>query len=775
MDSVIDAFLLTRQWRDTRDGVELVFWASSDTGPVRIQIDGQSAVFFLEQGTRAPELAEATRRPLEMRTLDGSPVDGAYFPTQRALVEARRALGSRSERLFESDLKPSDRFLMERFVTGGLRAEGTVVSRDSYRELTNPRISSSDYRPELSYVSLDIETEDFDGALYSIAATGPHGVRALLLDNLRWTEEARGALGGIEDAELSIHADENELLTAFFSFLNLLDPDVLIGWNLVEFDLRFIERRCRRLGLPFALGRAGEAATLLSPSGPGQKWLPRLPGRVALDGIDTLKNATWTFEDFSLSAVARELLGRDKLIAGEESRLEEIRRQYREDPAGLLAYNVEDCRLVEAIFERTNLFGFALERAALTGLAIDRLGGSVAAFDNLYLPRLHRKGFVAPNVGDHPEGEMSPGGWVMDSDPGLYDNVLVLDFKSLYPSIIRTFHVDPLALAAAGDDAVPGFRDARFSREEFILPELIENLWRARDEAKRRNDSALSRAIKILMNSFYGVLGTTGCRFFDPRLASSITLRGHEILKRSRKRLEDEGHTVIYGDTDSLFVLVGDGHDETSCHRLGSTLADLLSAYWRDELRETLRLDSCLEVEFETLYLRFFMPTIRNSEAGSKKRYAGLVRRDGTVDVEFTGLETVRSDWTALSREFQRELFRRVLTDEPFEDYVQRTVDELMSGERDHQLVYRKRLRRNLEDYKKNVPPHAQAARKSKRPGRWVCYVVTINGPEPLDNHPSRPDYEHYRDRQLAPVADPLLRLKGTSVKKIVDAQLSLF
>ena len=162
----------------------------------------------------------------------------------------------------------------------------------------------------------------------------------------------------------------------------------------------------------------------------------------------------------------------------------------------------------------------------------------MAAFDSLYLPRLHRNGFVAPDVGHPPEGEMSPGGWVMDSDPGLYDNVLVLDFKSLYPSIIRTFHVDPLALAVAGEDAVPGFQGARFSREEFILPRLIETLWSARDEAKRRNDSALSRAIKILMNSFYGVLGTTGCRFFDPRLATSITLRGHEILKRSRERRE---------------------------------------------------------------------------------------------------------------------------------------------------------------------------------------------------------------------------------------------
>ena len=165
-----------------------------------------------------------------------------------------------------------------------------------------------------------------------------------------------------------------------------------------------------------------------------------------LDGIDTLRNATWSFEDFGLDAVARELLGRGKLIEDEsEDRVEEIKRLYREAPWDLLRYNLEDCRLVEAIFEKTDLFDFSLERAELTGLALDRVGGSVAAFDSLYLPRLHRRGRVARDIEERPLDDLSPGGYVMDSEPGLFKNVIVLDFKSLYPSIIRTFLVDPLA------------------------------------------------------------------------------------------------------------------------------------------------------------------------------------------------------------------------------------------------------------------------------------------------------------------------------------------
>ncbi|HXV63885.1 MAG TPA: DNA polymerase II, partial [Vicinamibacteria bacterium] len=511
------------------------------------------------------------------------------------------------------------------------------------------------------------------------------------------------------------------------------------------------------LGLGFGLGRGGERAALLEPSSPTGKRVARIPGRAVLDGIDTLRTATWAFEDFGLEFVARKLLGRGKLIDNEEHRLREIRRMYLEEPEALVRYNVEDCRLVEEIFARTRLMEFALERARLTGLAIDRVGGSVAAFDNLYLPRLHRRGRVAGDVEDRSHDGESPGGYVMSSRPGLFDNVIVLDFKSLYPSIIRTFRVDPLGLAEAGDDAIEGFRGARFSRDRHILPGLIAELWTERDKAKRSGNEALSRAIKIIMNSFYGVLGTHGCRFFDPKLAASITLRGHEIITKSREWIEEDGYEVVYGDTDSLFVHLGAGLEESECRAIGVSLAKTLTLRWSTHLRERFALESYLELQFETHYLRFFMPTIRGSEQGSKKRYAGLVKRGAGLELSFTGLESVRSDWTPLAREFQREVFRRVLMEEPFEEYVRSTADELFAGKRDRELVYRKRLRRRMEDYQKNVPPHAQAARKSSRRGRWIRYVMTTNGPEPIDNKRSPLDYQHYLDRQLAPAADAIL------------------
>ena len=405
-----------------------------------------------------------------------------------------------------------------------------------------------------------------------------------------------------------------------------------------------------------------------------------------------------------------------------------------------------------------------------------RHGGSVASLDNLYLPRLHRRGYVSLDVGDAQSAVSSPGGHVLDSAPGLYDNVLLLDFKSLYPSIIRTFQIDPLGLWAPGEDPIEGFLGAEFAREGAILPGLINTLWEARDAAKRERNGALSQAIKIIMNSFYGVLGSSGCRFFDPRLASSITRRGHEVLKRSRDFIEQRGFKVIYGDTDSLFVLIGALTEAHEAQAIGQQLASALNQWWKQNLATEHQLTSRLEVEFETHFERFLMPTLRGSELGSKKRYAGVVRQaNGSPALVFKGLETVRTDWTPLARQFQRELYRRIFMDEPFENFVQDTATRLYSGELDAELVYRKRLRRDASDYQRNVPPQVQAARLAGQASGWVRYIITLQGPQPTSGLSAQADYDHYRERQLAPVADAILRFKGTSFKALTDRQMSIF
>jgi len=445
---------------------------------------------------------------------------------------------------------------------------------------------------------------------------------------------------------------------------------------------------------------------------------------------------------------------------------------------------------VERVFAKAQLSEYAVQRARLTGLALDRRGGSVAAFINLYLPLLHRSGYIAPNIGDI-EAQHSPGGFVMNSVPGLYDWVLVLDFKSLYPSIIRTFKIDPMGMIEGLQepevDSIPGFKEARFSRDKHHLPGILDKLAAAREIAKKDNNQPFQHAIKIIMNSMYGVLGSAGCSFHDTRLASSITLRGHQIMMETREFIEQKNEQVIYGDTDSTFVWLKDCNNAEDAQRRGQLLEKQINDYWQQKLQTELQLDCFLEIEFETCFRKFFMPTLRGSETGSKKRYAGLKQTGDSEEILFKGLETVRSDWTELAQVFQQTLYAKVFAEEPIDDLIIDTVNQLNEGKLDQQLIYHKRLRRPLEAYQKNVPPQVRAARladqhnarlgrplKYQRRGR-IAYLMTLNGPEPQEYQQSTIDYQHYIDKQLKPIAEAILPLLDKDFDRLISDQMSLF
>ncbi|WP_458734720.1 DNA polymerase II [Zobellella taiwanensis] len=782
MNQIEQGFILSRHSRDLQGRTEICYWLCTEQGPVQLLLAGERPLFMVPVAERERATGLLAAAGIDycwaepgLQSFERQPVAVLYFPTLAAHRTAAQWLRREGVVVYEDDIRLHERFLISRFIRGSLAFTGRAQRRDGYRRLVGARLKATDWRPRFRVLSLDIECS-VRGELYSIGLYGEDLARVLMI-------------GQPEPAATDIRwlADEPALLRALEQEIYAHDPDILIGWNLVGFDFRTLLARaaCHRLTL--RLGRGGEVAHLREQRLTGQVFLT-LPGRVAIDGIEALKTACYPFDSFSLEAVAQRLLGRGKQTEDVANRLAAISRDFRHNKPKLAAYNLEDCRLVWDIFEHTRLLDFLCLRSQLTGLELDRVGGSVAAFTQVYLPRLHRAGFVAPNL-PAGGGLASPGGYVMDSRPGLYRHVLVLDFKSLYPSIIRTFRIDPLGLVLGleEEDAIPGFRGGRFSRRHHFLPAIIEGLWRERDQAKRERDGPRSQAIKILMNSFYGVLGSGGCRFYDTRLASSITLRGHEIMQQSACWIEAEGQEVIYGDTDSVFVLLEGDHDEASASDEGRRLAALVSARWREKLAAELQLESFLELQFESYFARFLMPTIRGREQGSKKRYAGLQLKNGVGELVFKGMETVRSDWTPLARQFQTELYRRVFADRDPSDFIRRTLAQTLAGERDADLVYRKRLRRPLAQYVKSQPPQVRAARLADEhnarrglPLRYqhkgvIRYLITVNGPEPEEYRLSAIDYQHYIDRQLKPVADAILPFAGLSFDALSGQQLGLF
>ena len=780
--------ILTRQWRDTGKGTELEFWLSSDDGPVRLLVPEQEPVFFMpeEQVPDAIELLKTFNgfnvKNVPLRDFSFQPVKAFYFKSQRILREAKTRLLEQGFSPLESDINPHDRFLMERFIRGSLRFRGEV-SPGKFPTIHRAEMIADEYRPSLKVISLDIETAMQGINLYSI------GVYAVDKGE-EFTKVFMVADEPIAD-HVEIFNSEKNLVIGFLIWLADYDPDIIIGWNVVNFDMWYLEKVCEKYQLPFRCGRGEKgretAAYWRILDDEGERRAISIPGRVVLDGIELLKAAFYRFESFALNNVAKELLDDSKLIQGND-RGEKITDLFQSNKQMLVEYNIQDCKLVWDIFEYTKLLDFAVARTKITGLPLERTGGSVASFDFRYLPLLHRKGFVAPNSHLLEDAEQSPGGFVMESRPGIYDYVAMLDFKSLYPSIIRSFKIDPFGMVLGEygrldqSKLVPGFNGAWFSKANNILPELIAELWQLRDQAKASNDAALSQAIKIIMNSFYGVLGSGGCRFFDARLASSITRRGHQIIQQTAEFIEQQGWQVIYGDTDSVFIWFEGIADADSASKVGQELEAKINQWWRQRLDKEYGIDSALEIEFETLYQRFLMPTIRGSDQGSKKRYAGVVLNKGKQELVFKGLENVRTDWTKAAREFQSELYQRIFFDQPYHDYIKSIVQSVLDGEVDNKLIYRKRLRRHLEEYQRNVPPHVQAARKAVeqagakiRRGDWIEYVITINGAEPLLAQNSLIDYQHYIDKQLAPAADGILYFMEESLAEITDQQLGLF
>lgn len=784
-----NAFLLTRQWRDTREGIVLDLWWATERGPCWTQITHQEMVFFvLRENSQSiyqhlSRLRHWRMAEVELKTFLNKPVNALYFQSHRTARDAQSILAQQGIEIWEDDIRPPERFLMERFITAAAQLD---LSDSLLSPTVNPRLAplsdkDSEWRPRLRMLSLDIETSMDAKQLYSIGIWSDAVNKVFMVGEGHHTDT------------VIFCTDAKACLQAFCSELQILDPDILIGWNLVQFDLLVLENICQQLGMELRIGRAQQSIHWRHEEGDGGRSFVVVPGRVALDGIELLKAANHRFDSYSLQNIAGELLGQGKLLTGDD-RGDDITQLFHTDKLALAAYNLRDCELVWNIFTAQHLLEFAMERSQLTGLLLDRIGGSVAAFEYLYLPRLHRRGYIAPNLGELESDIISPGGYVMNSQPGIYDNVLVLDFKSLYPSIIRTFLIDPCGFWVSqhchlsAEATVPGFNGARFARDGHILPQVIEHLSAARDRAKLAKNAPLSHAIKIIMNSFYGVLGSTGCRFFDPRVCSSITLRGHEIIQRSRDWIEQQGYAVIYGDTDSLFVwlennCVGKAPKQPDqCHKIGRRLASELNQWWQQTLYKEFAIKSSLEIQFETHYLRFLMPTMRGSDLGTKKRYAGMIAANGQHELVFKGLENVRTDWTPLARHFQLELYRKVFEGDDYLDFVRNTTAEVLEGLRDQDLVYRKRLRRHLNEYQKNVPPHVQAARKYVqqtgkvlRRGDWINYLITLNGPELEAFRQSPINYQHYVDKQLTPVADSILHFRDESLNQLVDSQLSLF
>ena len=196
-------------------------------------------------------------------------------------------------------------------------------------------------------------------------------------------------------------------------------------------------------------------------------------------------------------------------------------------------------------------------------------------------------------------------------------------------------------------------------------------------------------------------------------------------------------------------------------------------------MENTYRVVSKLELEFEKLFRRFFLPFSRGEELkGRAKGYAGLLYSPSGERLDITGMEAVRSDWTDLAHNAQRDLLAMIFHDvssEKIEDHIWDLVNSVRKGEKDAALIYRKRLRKPVESYTKSLPPHVKAAKLLENPSGTISYLITRDGPQPLGNVTSPIDYSHYVDKQIAPIVNTIARVSDLDANSALLGAPTLF
>jgi DNA polymerase-2 len=727
------------------------------------------------------------------KTFQDEEVIKIILKNQETLNKLVKDIHSEAIETYEADIRPQTRFIIDSDILGTINIQGEYeISEKINRIYKNPEITKGDFQAvekiKLKIASIDIESSK-KGNLFCIGVYSENFKKVFMV--------TKNKIENVTPCQ-----NEEECLEKFKKAIVELDPDIITGWNVIDFDFNYLKTLFDKYRIPFDIGRTNQNARLRIEANFFKNSSLDIPGRVVLDGLNfikdpfiqeapTIKNIK--FENYTLEEVSSAIIKKTKLIKGKNRHheIEELFHGNLEEQQKLAEYNLRDCELVYDILMHTKMIDLSIERSELTGLALDRLGGSIASFDSLYIRQARKRNLVSPTTKFSNKEERIKGGFVMSPKPGLYDNVLVLDFKSLYPSIIKTFNIDPASFIEHPKkdekNIIISPNNATFRNTNGILPEIIAKLHLAREKAKKEKREFSSYAIKIIMNSFFGVLASPNCRYFDLRIANAITNFGQEIIKLTTKQIEKLGYHVIYGDTDSVFVETK--LNKEKAEKLGPEISEKIDEFYRDYVEKNYNRQSYLDLEFDKLFLSLIMPQVRVHEKktrtqqeetekeakGAKKRYAGLVEEkdeDNNIKeiLDIVGLEAIRGDWTEAAGDFQKQLLIRVFKKQEILPFIRDYVKLIRQGKLDSKLIYRKSIRKELGEYTKTTPPHVKAARQLENlESNVIEYYITLEGPEPIQKLKHKLDYEHYIEKQIKPIAKTILETLGINFEEALS------
>ena len=570
---------------------------------------------------------------------------------------------------------------------------------------------------------------------------------------------------------------DKELIQRFVEVVRKKDPDIIVGYNQNSFDWPYLLERAKANGVRLEVGRKM-----------GAEPTPSVFGHISVQGrlnVD-LYNFAEEIEEVKVKTLdeVADYLGvmpKDKRVNVDWWRIAE----YWDDPEKrktLLAYNMDD--VVSTLGLAYQFLPFGAQLSQISGLPLDQVAAASVAFrlEMRFMREAKKLGELVPNRKEEETRELETytGAIVLEPKPGVHHNVAVLDFASMYPSIMVKYNVGPDTLLRPGESCSkvnqpPGLGHRFCADREAFFRTVLQRFLKWRSEVKAamkrypegspqyRLLNERQRAIKVLANASYGYMGWAAARWYCRECAESVTAWGRDLITRAVGLAKSMGLKVYYGDTDSLFV----ENDPDKVNRI------------IEEITKGLEFD----IKIDKVYSRVFFTE-------SKKRYAGITP-EGKIDI--VGFEAVRGDWSDLAKETQSQVAEIILRSDDVRkavDYVKGVISDLRGGKVSvEKLVIWKTLTKSVDKYEAEAP-HVYVAKMMEKlgfkvdVGSKIGYVI-VKGEGPVSRRarpyflvkPQDVDVNYYIDKQVVPAAMRILQFFGVTEAELKAAgrQASLF
>ncbi|RLE39316.1 hypothetical protein DRJ17_01185 [Candidatus Woesearchaeota archaeon] len=575
------------------------------------------------------------------------------------------------------------------------------------------------------------------------------------------------------DKNIEFVNSEAELIQKFQEYVEEYKPDVIIGYFSDRFDLPYIKKRAEKYKLKLDLGLNHTGIQLSR----GYSSDVRIIGICHLDIYQFIFNTmrvTMKTDTYDLSSVSAEILGEEKHDVN-IANLGEIWDNSPDKLEDFCMYNLQDARMTYLLFGK--LFANMAEMVNILGLSLYDV--TRMSFSNLVewylIGQAKERNVIVPNKPNSEElnarmnREPFIGAMVLEPEPGLYKDIAVFDFRSLYPSIIASHNIGPDTLncdCCPDADNVPEHNFHFCKNKKGFISSVIEDIIKRRSRIKeimKKNYDDLLYArqytLKTLLNSTYGYFGFYGSRWYSPESGESVTAYARHYVRTVVQAAKENGFKVIYGDTDSVFIQIPEGKTKQDALNFMHTVNS--------------KLPGIIELEFEG-YCPAGLFVFTKHGGGAKKKYA-LLTEDGKIKV--VGFAFVRRDWSNVARETQRTVLEIILKEKDPKkafNYVRDVIEKVKRHEIPvKDVVISTQLRRGVSSYEQYGPHVAVAQRMSARgimvgPGSMIRYVI-VKGNEKIRDRArlvdevSQDDYDpvYYVNNQVIPAVEQILNIVG--------------